>query len=44
MPEGWPSPSTTLWREMTFQKLGQPVPESYLVFESYNAVSQQMQR
>ncbi len=30
--------------EIGFQKLGQPVPDSNLVFESYRAVSQQMQR
>jgi hypothetical protein len=30
--------------EMGCQKLGQPVPDSNLVLESYNAVSQQMQR
>ena len=35
--------STTLCADSDFQKLGQPVPDSNLVFESNNAVSQQMQ-
>jgi hypothetical protein len=43
MPKRSPGPSTALEREIVFQKLGQPVPESNLVFESKSAVSQQMQ-
>src|ERR1700755_1172001 len=35
---------TTFTLEMARQKLGQPVPESNLVFESNRAVLQQMQR
>ena len=36
--------SLTLALEIGFQKLGQPVPDSNLFFESNSAVSQQMQR
>jgi hypothetical protein len=35
---------TTFNAEIGCQKLGKPAPDSYLVLESYNAVSQQMQR
>ena len=35
---------TTFNDEIGRQKLGQPVPDSYLVLESYSAVSQHMQR
>jgi hypothetical protein len=43
MPDGLPDLSTTLIFEIACQKLGQPVPESYFVFESKSTVSQQMQ-
>src|SRR5689334_11130566 len=36
--------SFTFALEIGFQKLGQPVPDSNFVRESYSAVSQQMQR
>ena len=36
--------STTLRGDNGFQKLGHPVPDSNLVFESNKAVSQQMHR
>jgi hypothetical protein len=35
---------STFIEEIVCQKLGHPVPESNFVFESYSAVSQQMQR
>src|SRR6187551_2895257 len=39
-----PPDSATFTFESGFQKLGQPVPESNLCFESNNVVAQQMQR
>ena len=44
MPKAVSEIFTMFVAEMGFQKLGHPVPDSNLVFESYSAVSQQMQR